>query len=154
MQSETVQTHAQPMIYVRYTVGMDSADIGRKMGEAFQTLGQFIGQNAIAPAGPPLAVYHDYTDTGMTMDVGFPVAAAALGKAAGAVKAGATPSGKARKYLHKGPYDTLRDTYGEIQKQFEAEGTPMSPVCWEVYLSDPDSTPEADLVTEIFMKVD
>jgi hypothetical protein len=32
--------------------------------------------------------------------------------------------------------------------------TPMSRASWEVYLSDPASTPEDDLLTEIFMQVD
>ena len=152
MHSETVQTQSQPMIYVTQTVSMDSEEIGRAMGEAFQKLGTFIGKEGISPAGPALAVYYDYTDTSMKLDVGFPVAAAVLGKAKGDIKAGATPSGTAMKYVHRGAYDKLRETYGEIEKDFAAKGIPMSPVCWEVYLNDPDTTPEADLVTEIFMK--
>lgn len=154
MQSETVQTHAQPMVYVRFNATMDSNEIGSKMGEAFQTLGQFIGTNGISPTGPALAVYHDYTNDSMTVDVGFPVEAAALGKATGDVKAGETPSGKAMKFMHMGAYDKLRDTYGAIEQHFKDEGIPMSPVCWEVYLNDPDATPEEGLLTEIFMKVD
>jgi len=154
MQTETVQTHAVPWVYLSYQTPMDSAEIGRIMGEAFQKLGQFVGENQIEVAGPPLSVYRDYTDNGMTVDIGFPVAAAALGKATGEIKAGQTPSGKAIKVVHKGSYDRLRDTYGELEEHFKAEGIPMSPVCWEVYLSDPDATPEQDLVTEIFMQVD
>ena len=130
MQSETVQTRSQPMIYVSYRATIDPGDIGQKMGEAFQALGTFIGQNAIEVAGPPLAVYSDYTATGMKMDIGFPVAAAALGKAIGDIKAGATPAGKAMKFVHRGPYDKLRDTYGEIETHFKAEGIPMAPVAW------------------------
>lgn len=153
MQSETVRTKSLPMIYVSYQTTMDSGEIGRKMGEAFQTLGAFIGMNNIEVAGPALAVYSDYTDTGMKMDIGFPVAAAALGKATGEVKAGATPAGKAMKFVHRGPYNKLRDTYGEIEAYFKAESIPMSPVAWEVYVTDPNTTPDADLVTEIFMQI-
>ena len=149
---DLVETTAQPWIYVRYRTSMDSAEIGRLMGEAFQKLGQFIGQNAIQPAGPPLAVYHDYSEAGMTMDVGFPVAAAAIAKATGDVKAGETPSGKAYKILHKGPYDLLRETYGRIEEQFKTDDIPMSQTSWEVYVSDPDTTPPEDLITEIYMK--
>jgi len=153
MQSETVQTRSLPMIYVSYRATMDQGDIGQKMGEAFQALGAFIGQNAIEVAGPALAVYSDYTETGMTMDIGFPVAAAALGKAKGEIKAGATPAGKAMKFVHRGSYSKLRDTYGKIETYFGEEGLPMSPVAWEIYVSDPNSTPEDELVTDIFMQV-
>lgn len=154
MQTETVHTQAQPWVYLSYKTSMDSTEIGRIMGEAFQKLGQFIGMNQIEVAGPALSVYRDYTDDGMTVDIGFPVAAAALGKATGEIKAGQTPSGKAIKVVHKGAYDRLRDTYGEIEEHFKAEDIPMSPIAWEVYLNDPNSTPEEDLITEIFMQVD
>jgi effector-binding domain-containing protein len=152
MQSETVQTKSQPMIYVSYRATMDSGEIGQKMGEAFQTLGTFIGINNIEVAGPALAVYSDYTETGMKMGIGFPVAAAALGKATGEIKAGTTPAGKAMKFVHRGPYDKLRETHGEIEAHFETEGLPMAPVAWEVYVTDPNTTPDADLVTEIFCR--
>ncbi len=154
MKTETVHVQSQPMIYVRYETSMDSNEIGRLMGEAFQKLGQFIGEQSIAVAGPPLGIYHDYSDKSMTMDVGFPVAAADLAKATGAIKAGKTPSGNAIKVVHRGSYDRLRDTYGEIEAQFKEEGRPMSPMAWEVYVTDPDSTPVEELITEIYMSAE
>lgn len=151
---DIVQTKPQDWIYVSYRTSMDSNEIGRLMGEAFGKLGQFIGQNGIVPAGSPCAVYHDYTESGMIMDVGFPVDAAALATASGDIKAGQTPSGKTIKVVHKGSYQSLRETYGKIEEQFKSEGTPMSSLSWEVYVTDPDTTPEAELLTEIHMKVD
>lgn len=151
---ETIQVTARPWVYLRYRTSMNSDEIGRLMGEAFQKLGQLIGQGAFQPAGPPLAVYHEYSDSGMTMDVGFPTAPGGLAKVAGDLHAGETPSGKAVRVVHKGSYQTLRDTYGQIEKQFEAEGIPMSPMAWEVYVTDPDTTPQDQLETEIYMKVD
>ena len=154
MQAETVQTHAQPWVYLSYQTPMDSERIGQIMGDAFGKLGQFIGEKQVEVAGPALSVYRDYTENGMTVDIGFPVAAAALAKATGDIKAGQTPSGKAIKVVHKGSYQRLRDTYGEIEEHFKTKGIPMSAMSWEVYVNDPNSTPEDDLVTEIFMKVD
>ena len=75
LQTETVQTKPQPMIYVRRTSSMAPDDIGKAMGDAFGMLGKFIGENNIAVAGPALSVYHDYSDKGVVMDIGFPVAA-------------------------------------------------------------------------------
>lgn len=154
MQIETVQTQALPWIYLSYQTSMDSTEIGRVMGEAFQKLGQFVGQNQIAVAGPALSVYRDYTDTGMTVDIGFPIPAAALGKASGEIKAGQTPSGKVLKAVHRGPYDKLRETYDALGKHMKAADIPMPAISWEVYLSDPNTTADADLITEIFMPVE
>ncbi len=152
LQPETVHTRVMPMIYVTDEVTWDQEDISEKMGKAFQTLGEFMEAHRIAPAGPPLTVYYDYGEAGMRMDVGFPVPPPALSDARGEIMAGSTPSGRAFKFVHRGPYDKLRDAYAEIRAHFEAEGIPASPVCWEVYVNDPGKTPENELITEIFMK--
>lgn len=122
MKLEVVTVKGQPMLFVTRKTPM--AAIGQAMGEAFETLGAFIGRNGIAPAGPPITVYRDHAAGNVTMDVGFPVAKAALAKAAGEVKAGTTPSGKAFKAVHRGPYDRLRDTYGTMEAK---EGRPVTP---------------------------
>ena len=74
--------------------------------------------------------------------------------ASSANKASMSPAGKAIKVIHKGSYDGLRDTYGEIEADFKSKGMAMSPVAWEVYLNSPDETPAVELITEIFMKVE
>ena len=152
LQTETVQTKSQPMIYVRRTSSMAPDDIGKAMGDAFGMLGKFIGENNVAVAGPALAIYHDYSDKGVVMDIGLPVAAGA--KPGGEIQLGETPSGKALKAVHHGPYDTLRDTYDALGKYMEENDIAMPPLSWEVYVSDPATTPEPELVTEIFMPVE
>jgi len=147
VQTEAVQTRSQPMLYIRKVAPADPAAIGPAMAEAFKQLGSFIGTHGIDVVGPPLAVYRDYELGRVTMDVGVPVAAAALGRAEGEIRAGATPSGKAMKIVHRGPYDTLSETYARI----EAAGMAPAPYSWEVYPNDPSTTPPDQLVTEIFM---
>lgn len=152
MQTETVHTKSQPMIFVRRTSAMAPESIGKAMAEAFDALGAFVGKNNVAVAGPALAIYHDYSETGVTMDVGLPVADGDL-KGAGEVQVGETPGGKALKAVHRGPYDKLRETYDALGKQMEESGIPTPTYSWEVYLNEPGTTPDADLVTEIFMPV-
>ena len=151
MRIETVQTKSQPMLYVRRTSTMAPDDIGKAMGEAFGALGKYIGENQVAVAGPALAIYHDYSEQGVTMDIGFPVAAGA--EAGGEIQLGETPGGKALKAVHIGPYDTLRNTYDALGDHMKENGIATPPLSWEVYVSDPATTPPAELVTEIFMPV-
>jgi effector-binding domain-containing protein len=155
MQIETVETKSQPMLYVTRSASMAPEEIAGVMEEAFGAIGAFIGRAGMAPAGPPLAVYRDWDNaTGkMQIDVGFPVAAADAARAEGEVKSGATPSGKALKAVHRGPYKTLRDTYRELQTHMKKAGIAMPSLAWEVYLSDPDTTPEDQLLTEIYMPI-
>ena len=151
MTPETVTAAAQPMLYVSRTSSMEPAEIARTMSEAFGTMGAFIGKNGIAPVGPPVCIYQRWGQGTLDYDVGFPVAEAALATASGEVKAGKTPSGKALKFTHRGPYDTLRDTYTAINVHLREKGLPWPSLTWEIYVGDPQKTPPKDLVTEIYM---
>ncbi|MCC6982296.1 MAG: GyrI-like domain-containing protein [Bauldia sp.] len=153
MNLEPVTIKAQPFLYVSHTIDMTPAAIRNVMDESFRTLGGFFGQNGVAPSGPPIALYRDFTTDGVTIDVGFPVGESGLAKAHGEVKAGTTPSGKALKGIHRGPYDQLRGTYAALEGEMNKAGIPMPARMWEVYPSDPEKTSTADLVTEIYLPV-
>lgn len=147
----SVELTAQPMVFVTMTASM--SEIPTLMGTAFATLGQFLSTSGVAPLGPPLAVYHDWSGSETAVDVGFPVSAADAQKASGSVLAGATPSGYALKVVHLGPYDDFPATYAAIDAAMKHAGIPDSTRMWEVYLGEPGITPDAELVTEIYMQV-
>lgn len=148
---ETVDVHARPMLYLSRRSGMDPEAIAKTMAEGFATMGSFIGTEHITPAGPPLAIYSDWSGTEMKVQIGFPVATPDLAKARGDIAAGQTPSGRSLKALHHGPYSKLRQTYATLEKHFAKAHASMPALTWENYVTDPDTTPEADLVTEIYM---
>ncbi len=152
---ETIEAETRPMLYITRTASMDPQEIALTMEDAFNAMAAFLGQSAVRPAGPTLAVYRDWDQaTGkMMIDVGFPVAASDVARATGEVRAGQTPSGRALKAVHHGSYAKLRETYAAIEARMEAIGIPTPPHAWEVYLSDPDTTPEADLLTEVYMPI-
>ena len=63
------------------------------------------------------------------------------------------PAGRYAAVLHKGPYDGIPASYGLLftwlaQQEIQPAAPPM-----EVYFSDPDQTPEADLITEVRVQV-
>jgi effector-binding domain-containing protein len=150
---ETIEAETRPMLYVTRSASMNPQDIAAIMADAFGAMGSFLGRSGVTPAGPPLAVYHDWDEAAGTMkiDVGFAVAPCDTTKATGDVHAGQTPSGKALKAVHHGPYPKLRDTYGALEAHMKTAGIAMPAFAWEVYLSDPDTTPAEDLLTEIYM---
>ncbi len=152
---ETIEAETRPMLYVTRSASMAPNDIAATMEEAFGAIGAFLGRSGVRPAGPPVAVYHD-RDQGagtMTIDLGFPVACCDTTKATGEVHAGQTPSGKALKAVHHGPYPKLGETYGKLEAHLKRIGLPVPATAWEVYVSDPDKTPAADLLTEIYMPI-
>lgn len=153
MRFEVVMAEPRPMLYLTRTATMEPRDVEAIMGEAFGAIGAFLATSGVIPAGPPIAVYRDWDmKTGtMKIDLGFPVVSGDAPKASGDVHSGTTPAGKALKAVHHGPYRKLRETYGALEAHMKQRGMPMSAMAWEVYVSDPDKTPEADLVTEVYM---
>jgi effector-binding domain-containing protein len=151
MNITSVELTAQPMVYVTATASM--AEIPAVMGTAFTTLGQFLGTSGVMALGPPLAVYHDWSGDRTAVDVGFPVSADDVRKASGQVLAGMTPDGPALKVVHVGPYDDFPQTYAAIGAAMKDAGIPDSTRMWEVYLGEPGVTPDAELITEIYMQV-
>lgn len=155
MNIETITAEAVPMVYVTRSVGMNATEITAVMDEAFVVIGGFIGKTGIVPAGDPLAVFRDWDESSgrLKVDVGFPVAPGDTGRIEGEIAAGETPSGKALKAVHVGPYDTLSNTYGVLMAHMKEKGIPMAPVSWEVYANDPEDTPPDKLITEIYMQI-
>ena len=150
---DIVKVEAQPMIHVTRSASMDSDEIARAMGEAFGAIGAFFGREGITPAGAPLAVYRDWDGATMKIDVGYPVSPADAAKAGGEVASGQTPAGRALKALHNGAYMGLQQTYAAMESHIATAGLKAEGIAWEVYLNDPAQTPEAELVTEVYMRL-
>lgn len=148
-----VETTSQPMIQYTARASMDPKEIERVMTAAFQALGRFTSENRVTPLGPPIAVYSDWSQGDMKVEVGYPVSAADAAKANGEIAAGSTPGGHAIMTIHRGPYDSLRETYAAIESEMSKAGLPQSGLAWEVYVGEPGVTADADLVTEIYMQV-
>jgi effector-binding domain-containing protein len=137
-------------LYVERTCGMDPAEISAAMGDAFGQVMGFMQRAGIAPAGPPLSVYHDYDPERLSFRAGIFVAEADAARAADGVLADRTPGGNALHFVHVGPYVTLRDDYDDMMRWIEAQGLTLAAPTWEVYVDDPDTVPEAELRTEVW----
>lgn len=153
MQITVVESLPQPMLFIRRRCSMDMVEIARQVEAAFAELGRFLADHHVAPVAPPLTVYSDWTATETTIEVGFPVTAADLAKAEGQVLAGQTPGGVALRTIHRGPYPELSATYRAFEHEMGRLGIPMGSRCWEIYPLDPETTPPADLITEIHIEI-
>lgn len=151
---QPVFVSSRPIVYVRCRTGFDPDEIGKAMGDGFAKLGAYLAEIGHQPSGPPMAIYTAYDDTGMGFNVALPVAPPALARATGDIMPGASPSGRALKVVHRGPYSGLRATYDAMRTHFREKGLPQNGPAWEVYVSDPERTAEKDLVTEIYMKTE
>lgn len=150
MEFTTRDVAAMPYLYAEGSAPMDPAAVSAAMGEVFAKVMGFMTEHGIAPAGPPVAVYYDYDPAMMTFRAGLLVAEADMAKAAGEIKADATPAGAALTFTHVGPYAHLSQSYEAMMAHVAKEGLTLGAPTWEVYVDDPGETPEAELRTEVF----
>ncbi|HZI27629.1 MAG TPA: GyrI-like domain-containing protein [Gemmatimonadaceae bacterium] len=136
------------------------ADIGAAVGKAFGTLYPTMGRAGLTPSGPPRVIY-----TGWGPDeVRFTVAAPIDGKPATPLDAGVStaklPERVALRFVHRGPYRDIKATYDQIESWLRERGGITTPAdwahyspMWEEYVNDPATTPESELVTNIFFSL-
>lgn len=159
IESMEVQVEPTPALQLRSTSTTDAAAISAAVSAAFKTMGEFMGQHAITPTGPPRIIYTAWNDKETRFILAFPVAGPLpeIGPAE-VVSAGVLPGAQALRFEHVGPYETIRNTYERIDawlKEHKAiEGRsdwqrymPM----WEEYINDPETTPASELVTRIYL---
>ena len=87
----------------------------------------------------------------LSVCVGFPVRHDDLTRAYGEVHRCRTPSGAAVKSIHRGSYEALLGVHAD--EWMATPGGYSAIAGWDVYLSDPGSTPPADLVTEVYTPI-
>lgn len=141
--------------------GSDPKEIGPAMQTAFGQLGALMEKHGLTSAGPPRSIYTTYGPDGTEFIVAMPISAAPADSMEDAARSiGTLPGGKALRFTHRGPYPDLMTTYGLITKFMLAEGLMESEAdwarympMWEEYLNDPHTTPEADLLTHIYLPV-
>ncbi|UCD24296.1 MAG: GyrI-like domain-containing protein [Gemmatimonadota bacterium] len=150
-----------PTLAAQYATasGMDPKEISAAMGKAFTALQDFAGQHKLRSSAPPRAIYTGYDESGTEFIVAMPITAVPEGvMGSGEVTIGEIPAGKTLRFVHRGPYPKLMETYQHITQWMKAEGMieteadwakymPM----WEEYVNNPESTPENDLITNIYV---
>lgn len=104
----------------------------------------------VAPGGAPMVVYVNLGESEFTADIVVPLAAP-LAEAPTGLRIAATPEGRALRMVHTGAYEGLDETYEQLATFVEDSGANVREVVIERYLSDPATTPESDLLTELYV---
>ncbi len=120
---------------------------------SFKTVLGALEKQGIKPSGPPMTIYTASDDTGFEYLAGFPVAEEPKGPLPPDVSIGKSPVGRALKFIHRGSYDTMDATYEAITNHFEEKKLEYGDLFAEQYVTDPLTTPEENLVIEIYVPV-
>lgn len=152
MDIEIEELAEQPVVGTRFRTSMDR--IAEDMGRGFATVFGFLGQNQVAPTGPPFALYFDpeMNEQDIDMELCAPVGAGV--DAEGELMYHVLPAGKYATTMHSGPYDQMTSTYEKMLEWMGENGfEPVAPVR-EVYLNDPGQVSDpSEIMTRIVWPV-
>jgi effector-binding domain-containing protein len=158
---EPTEVEVAPTVAVQFSghCGCVPDQIKEAMDQAFDTLMASISQYGLVSVGPPRTIYSSCDAEGMDFVVVIPIAppASELPKDA-PVAISTVPGAKGLRFIHRGPYQNLMVTYNRIGEYLRAKGLMKDETdwikympMWEEYPNDPHTTPEADLLTYIFL---
>ena len=144
---EIVLAPKQMLIYSG-TAAWDSAF--ETLMDAFKTLTAFLDKQGIRPSGNPMIVYTSTDDSGFTFQAEFPVDQEPknLGKN---MSVGKSPDGKALKFVHRGSYDNMDNTYEAITNHLDDKKLEARDLFIEEYVTDPLKTEEDKLVINVYV---
>lgn len=106
----------------------------------------------LAPLGRPIAVFTRTDDDGFRYDAMVPIAAAPepAPSLSEGVRLGTTPAGKALRFVHKGAYDDIDQTYETITAYLDAKGVVVQDAFVEEYAADLKDGSDTGLEVNIF----
>ncbi|MFL5234743.1 MAG: GyrI-like domain-containing protein, partial [Microvirga sp.] len=106
----------------------------------------------ITPAGRPIAVFVQTDDIGFRYDAMIPIERAPEGRPnlTPEIRFGTTPSGRALRFVHKGPYDDIDSTYETVTAYLDAKNIEVKDSFVEEYVSDLNSADDSNLEINIF----
>jgi effector-binding domain-containing protein len=118
--------------------------------ESFKALGALLDKQGIKPSGNPMIVYTSTDDTGFTYLAEIPVEQDPknLGKD---MSMGKSPDGKALKFVHRGSYDNMDNTYEAITNHLDDKKLEAKDMFIEEYMTDPLKTAEDKLVINVYV---
>lgn len=117
---------------------------------SLKTLSGFLDKQGIKPAGSSLIVYTSTDDAGFTYQAEIPVDQDPKNLARG-MSIGTSPEGPTLKFVHRGSYDNMDNTYEAITNHLDEKKQEAKDTFIEEYVTDPLTTTEDKLVINVFV---
>ena len=107
----------------------------------------------VLSAGESMTVFTATDDTGFQFQAAIPVADPPRTPPKGEIAVGTSPEGHALKFVHRGSYDGLDNTYEAITNYLDDHKLEAKDMFIEQYLTDPLTANEDHLVVNVYVLV-
>jgi effector-binding domain-containing protein len=146
---EQVTLTEKTIVYLEGSGQWDSAF--ETIVAAFKSVYGAMEKLGTKPSGAPMTIYTATDDAGFQFQAAVPVGQAPAPPPGAKVKVGKSPVGAALKFVHRGSYDEMDTTYEAIAHHLDEKKLEAKDLFVEQYMTDPVTTPDDDLVIEIYV---
>ena len=145
---EQITLEPKTVVIIKGNANWDSAF--DTLIDSFKSLSALLDKQGIKPTGNPMIVYTSTDDTGFTYLAEIPVDQDPKNLAK-AMSMGKSPDGKALKFVHRGSYDNMDNTYEAITNHLDDQKLEAKDTFIEEYITDPLKTAEDKLVINVYV---
>ena len=145
---EEVTLDAKKVLAIKGNSSWDSAF--DSLIDSFKTLTALLEKQGIKPSGNLMIVYTSSDETNFTYLAEIPIDQEPknLGKN---MSIGKSPEGKSLKFVHRGSYDNMDNTYEAITNHLDDKKLEAKDTFIEEYITDPLKTAEDKLVIDVYV---
>ena len=118
--------------------------------DSFKTLSTLLEKQGIKPSGNAMIVYTSTDDTGFTYLAEIPLEQDPKNLTRD-MSIAKSPEGKALKFVHRGSYDNMDNTYEAITNHLDDKKLEAKDTFIEEYITDPLKTAEDKLVINVYV---
>ena len=145
---EQITLEPKKVVIVKGTANWDSAF--DTLIDSFKTLSALLEKQGIKPSGNAMIVYTSTDDTGFTYLAEIPVEQDPKNLTRD-MSIAKSPEGKALKFVHRGSYDNMDNTYEAITNHLDDKKLEAKDTFIEEYITDPHKTAEDKLVINVYV---
>ena len=142
---------AKTIIYVKGSGTWDKAyDI---ISGSFKKIKTYLDKEGIKPDGLPMTIFTSTDDTGFEFQAAMPIAEPPKNPPRGELSVGRSPEGKALRFIHRGSYEDLDNTYEAITNYLDDRRLEAKDMFIEEYETDPATTDAKKLVVHVYVLI-
>jgi effector-binding domain-containing protein len=145
---EHISLTPKTVVVLKGTANWDSAF--DTLIDSFKSLSALLDKQGIKPSGNSMIVYTSTDDTGFTYLAEIPVEQDPKNLTKD-MSMGKSPDGKALKFVHRGSYDNMDNTYEAITNHLDDKKLEAKDTFIEEYITDPLKTAEDKLVINVYV---
>ena len=145
---EEITLTPKTVVILNGTANWDNAF--ETLTDSFKKLSALLDKQGIKPSGHSMIVYTSTDDNGFTYLAEIPVDQEPKNLPKD-VSVGKSPDGKALKFVHRGSYDNMDNTYEAITNHLDDKKLEAKDTFIEEYITDPLKTEEDKLVINVYV---